>query len=95
MSDLFLTGLNLAIYGMGFVFTFLILLVVLTNLMSLLVRRLSPTVSIAPKYLSANQRAVNQRKAGVKTDAQPHGDEQGRLIAIISAALKQHRSNSD
>jgi oxaloacetate decarboxylase gamma subunit len=95
MSDLFLSGLNLAMYGMGFVFTFLVLLVLVTILMSLLVRRFSSNVHIAPRYQSADQKAGNLRRTGLKADVQLHDDEKRRLVAVISAALKQHRSNSD
>jgi len=95
MSDLFLSGLNLAVYGMGFVFTFLVLLVGLTKLMSLLVRRFSSNVHIPPRYQSADQKAGNLRRTGLKADVQLHDDEKRRLVAVISAALKQHRSNSD
>jgi oxaloacetate decarboxylase gamma subunit len=38
MSDLFLEGLNLAMYGMGTVFVFLTMLVGTTSLMSLLLK---------------------------------------------------------
>ncbi|MDF1623070.1 MAG: OadG family protein [Pseudohongiella nitratireducens] len=42
MSDLLWEGLNLALFGMGFVFIFLIVLVFLTGAMSSLVRQFSP-----------------------------------------------------
>lgn len=87
MSELITAGFNLALYGMGFVFTFLILLVILTTFMSTLVQRYMP--SPAP--------AVPRRSTGRKTAQKPStaNADQGKLVAVISAAIRQHRSGAD
>jgi oxaloacetate decarboxylase gamma subunit len=87
MSELITAGFNLALYGMGFVFTFLILLVILTTCMSTLVRRYMP--SPAP--------VVPRRSAGKKVAAKPPAAnaDQGKLVAVITAAIRQHRSGAD
>ncbi|TFH70783.1 oxaloacetate decarboxylase [Gammaproteobacteria bacterium LSUCC0112] len=93
MSDLVLSGLNLALYGMGFVFLFLLLLVGLTNLMSALVRRFSPAVTVALKQYSGSKKPGIERRAGTKPVSHSASDDKSRLIAIMSAAITQHRSD--
>lgn len=78
-SNLINEGLTLMIYGMGFVFVFLTLLVFATNFMSKLV----------VKYLPEPQPAAAKPKAPAAALA-PANDSQ--LIAVISAAIKQHRA---
>ena len=46
-SNFFQDAITLTIFGMGFVFVFLALLVVVTNLMSLLVAKIQHTISDA------------------------------------------------
>jgi len=40
-------ALNLTLFGMGFVFVFLVLMVVVTTMMSLLVKRFQPNLNLA------------------------------------------------
>lgn len=87
MSELITAGFNLALYGMGFVFTFLILLVILTTFMSALVQRYAPApMPVAPRRSA--RRKPTQQSSAANTD-------QGKLVAIISAAIRQHRSGAD
>jgi len=86
MSDLMMDGFNLALFGMGFVFTFLILLVFLTSLMTAVIRRYAP-VALMP----AKPRAAAKKPAAPK----PESGEQAKLVAVISAAIRQHRSGAD
>ncbi len=86
MSDLITAGFNLALYGMGFVFIFLILLVILTTFMSTLVQR----------YMPAPVPVVPRRSTGKKASRGPSANaDQGKLVAVISAAIRQHRSGAD
>ena len=49
MDNNFVTdALTLTMFGMGFVFVFLALMVVVTNVMSLLVAKIQPTTNHAP-----------------------------------------------
>lgn len=86
MSELITAGFNLALYGMGFVFIFLILLVILTTFMSTLVQR----------YMPAPEPVLPRRSAGKKPvqRSSPAGTDQGKLVAVISAAIRQHRSGA-
>jgi oxaloacetate decarboxylase gamma subunit len=77
MQDLlFQQGVELMLYGMGTVFIFLMLLVILTSLMSALLQRLEkPTAASAPAGSDNNT-----------------AKEDSVLIAAITAAIHQHRS---
>jgi oxaloacetate decarboxylase (Na+ extruding) subunit gamma len=86
MSDLMMEGFNLALFGMGFVFIFLILLVFLTTLMTVVIRKYVP---MAPTPVKA--RGSAKKHAGRKSD----DGEQTRIVAAISAAIRQHRSGAD
>lgn len=87
MSELITAGFNLALYGMGFVFIFLILLVILTTFMSTLVQRYMPAPAPVLPRRGAGKRPA-QRSSPANTD-------QGKLVAVISAAIRQHRSGAD
>ena len=68
-------GLDLMLYGMGTVFIFLTLLVIVTTLMSTLVRRWLP-----------------EEDATSPPAATSSSDVDGRVLAIIQAAIDKHRS---
>ena len=46
-SNLINEAINLTLFGMGFVFAFLALMVIVTNTMSALVRRFQPNLNLA------------------------------------------------
>lgn len=85
MSELMMQGVNLALVGMGVVFAFLAVLVWLTTLMSSLVARY-PAADTAPGAVSGQP-----RRDGA-TASRDGGRDNQRLVAIISAAIRQHRS---
>lgn len=78
MNTLLEDGLGLMVLGMGFVFLFLVVLIVATNAMSSLLNKYFPEV-----------KAVNL-PSGATTAASPVVDEQ--LTAVITAAINQHRA---
>jgi len=88
MSDLMLDGLNLALYGMGFVFVFLLLLVLLTSLMSRAIGRYWPAAPVSVRRRSTQKSVVN------KDSSTRSAADDARTVAIIAAAVKQHRSGS-
>ncbi len=76
-TNLINEGLTLMVFGMGFVFVFLTLLVFITGMMSRLVERFIPEpqpvlATAAPAPVAAT--------------------DDGQLVAVISAAIKQYRS---
>ena len=46
-NDLVAEAINLTLFGMGFVFVFLALMVLVTTMMSLLVKRFQPNLNLA------------------------------------------------
>ena len=78
-STLFQQGVELMMFGMGTVFVFLMVLIVLTTAMSSLVQRFVPEEPPA-------QLAVNQAPRTVNTG------EDDKLVAVISAAIHKYRS---
>jgi oxaloacetate decarboxylase gamma subunit len=84
-NELIQQGVSLMLYGMGTVFVFLAVLVVVTLCMSAIVKRFFPEVEpLAP----VNTGPVNSGMA-----AQPQAVDPKRL-AVISAAIKKHRETS-
>ena len=79
MDNLLSEGLTLMVFGMGFVFTFLTLLVVVTTYMSKLVVRFEP----APQPKATSSRSIPP------VAVQQGSDE---LVAVISAAVHKYRS---
>ncbi len=80
-SDLIMIGLELMLLGMGSVFVFLILLVGVTSVMSRLLTRFFPEAAPLPKAP-----AKRPKPSPASVDAE--------LIAVIGAAIKQHRSRT-
>ena len=80
-SDIMLEGLTLMVFGMGFVFTFLTLLVFATKIMSAAAMWISPVeeVIIAP--------AVPMAPATQSVANDP------QLMAVLAAAVKRHRQD--
>lgn len=81
MWDLFFQALNLMFVGMGFVFAFLALLVVLTGAMSRIIMHYQPAVVTTTPKMAVAQQSISRT---------PHVDPQ--LKAAITAAIRQHRT---
>nr|WP_160154905.1 OadG family protein [Microbulbifer sp. CAU 1566] len=71
-------GLDITVFGMGIVFTFLLVLVICTSIMSRLITRFFPEPEPAAAPSSAG---------GAQA---PSGNE--RLKKVIKAAIEQHRN---
>ncbi|MEZ5491566.1 MAG: OadG family protein [Gammaproteobacteria bacterium] len=72
------TGLMLTLYGMGTVFTFLVLLIFATRAMSWLALRLATSEQASP---SVSTSSAPERTSGAR----------GEILAVITAAVHQHR----
>ncbi|MDP6166518.1 MAG: OadG family protein [Gammaproteobacteria bacterium] len=83
-SELMLDGLNLMLYGMGFVFTFLTLLVFSTRGMSAVITKWFP----APEPVAIKPMAANP---GL-TQAQLAANDP-QLIAVLTAAVHRYRQD--
>ena len=77
-DELMQQGVELMLYGMGTVFTFLALLIVATTFMSIVVRRF-----VKPELLPA--KLVHR---------QPVDENDEQLVAIIGAAIHKYRSRN-
>ncbi len=77
MESLMSEGLSLMVFGMGFVFVFLTLLVFATNGMSAVVSKIAPDP---------------EPKAKPKAPAAVAANNNDELIAVMTAAVHQHRS---
>lgn len=75
-STLISQGLDLMLYGMGTVFTFLTLLVGVTTLMSTVVNKL---------VIEQPEQAVSPATASLQSAVEP------RIAKVIQAAIDQHR----
>lgn len=82
MNNLLSEGLSLMVFGMGFVFVFLTLLVVVTSQMSRLVS----------KYEPAPSPAAPRRPAAAPTTTTAPAQQQDELVAVMSAAIHKYRS---
>lgn len=87
-SNLMNEGLTLMVFGMGFVFLFLTLLVGATSLMSRIITKYEKNVGVLPEDGVPSPTAVIPRHDAV---AAPHVEDQ-TLISVISAAVHKFRS---
>ena len=90
MSDLVMQGLELAAVGMGFVFSFLVLLVFLTALMSRVILRYGDAKESEPEFAGSGTRGASGAGSPA-ADAASSTGASARTVAIISAAIMQHR----
>ncbi|WP_461534583.1 OadG family protein [Spongorhabdus nitratireducens] len=81
-ADLMGEGLNLMLFGMGFVFVFLTMLVIVTSFMSRIVQATQPE---QPQTTGGN----NMPATPITGAADPASDPV--LLGIIGDAIKQHR----
>lgn len=87
-SNLIAEGVNLMLVGMGFVFVFLTLLVIVTSLMSKLITRYEKDVGTLPEEgIPAPTAVISQ----AMSDRQ-HADDDKNLITVLSAAIHKFRS---
>jgi oxaloacetate decarboxylase gamma subunit len=78
MDNLMSEGLNLMVFGMGFVFVFLTLLVFATGFMSKVIAKVAPEAAPQPA------------KPAVVAPAASGSDE---LVAVMTAAVHQYRKH--
>jgi oxaloacetate decarboxylase gamma subunit len=53
--------INLTMFGMGFVFLFLALMVIVTNLMSIIISKIDPPLSFAQSTISNNSVEIDKK----------------------------------
>lgn len=85
MSPLLAQGLELMVYGMGTVVSFLALLVIATRLMSGMIRRYFPGIEPPAGAMSGAQRALHPAVSSPTEGPDP------RVLAAVVAAVHLHR----
>jgi oxaloacetate decarboxylase gamma subunit len=80
-TSLFFEGINLLTLGMGFVFIFLIFLVLATRTLSYLIVRFAP--SETPTQTAHKKATTNKAKPN---------QNQGELLAVLTAAVHHHKT---
>jgi len=68
-NNLLNDAINLTMFGMGFVFVFLALMVVVTNLMSLLVMKIQPAISDAPSAITDPSVEIDEKTRAIVEEA--------------------------
>lgn len=84
-SELLREGLYLMVFGMGFVFCFLVILVYAVKLMSHLVIRFSPEPETTVKPMVRHE--VSSQSAGASSQLA----DNERIKAVLAAAIHHHR----
>ncbi|HIL45170.1 MAG: OadG family protein [Candidatus Pseudothioglobus sp.] len=65
-------SITLTIFGMGFVFLFLALMVVVTNLMSLIVDKIQPTINVPPLNSDPSNEIDDKTRAIIEAAIKMH-----------------------
>ncbi len=84
-SELLREGLYLMVFGMGFVFSFLVVLVYAVKLMSYLVVRFSPEPETTVKPM------VRHEVSSQPAEASSQLADNERIKAVLAAAIHHHR----
>ena len=87
-SSLLSEGLNLMLFGMGFVFVFLTLLVIVTSLMSRIITKYEKNVGILPEGGVSSPTAVIPRHGPLI----PVQADDKTVISVLTAAVHKYRS---
>tara|TARA_B100000780_G_C20952105_1_gene379849 strand:- start:467 stop:757 length:291 start_codon:yes stop_codon:yes gene_type:complete len=84
-------GLTLMLFGMGFVFVFLTLLVFATKMMSLLITQYEKSVGVLPEGGIPSPTAVIRRHGPIATAGHTNKEDKN-LISVLTAAVLEYRS---
>ena len=64
-NNLLSDAITLTMFGMGFVFVFLALMVVVTNLMSKLVTKIQPSIIVSPSMSSESSMEIDEKTKAI------------------------------
>jgi len=90
-SSLLNEGATLMLFGMGFVFIFLTLLVFVTTLMSRVITRYEKNVGVLPEDGVPSPTAVIPLHGPIATHVNAHQVDKN-LISVLTAAVHEYRS---
>jgi oxaloacetate decarboxylase (Na+ extruding) subunit gamma len=91
-SNLLNEGLSLMVFGVGFVFVFLTLLVIATSLMSWIITKYEKSVGVLPEEgIPAPTAVVGPHK---HDHAHSTHTQDSSLITVLTAAIHKYRSRN-
>jgi len=64
-SNLLSDAITLTMFGMGFVFVFLALMVIVTNLMSKLLAKIQPVINVSPSMSSEHSIEIDEKTRAI------------------------------
>ena len=64
-SNLLSDAITLTMFGMGFVFIFLALMVIVTNLMSKLLAKIQPVINVSPSMSSESSIEIDEKTRAI------------------------------
>jgi oxaloacetate decarboxylase (Na+ extruding) subunit gamma len=64
-SNLLSDAITLTMFGMGFVFVFLALMVIVTNLMSKLLAKIQPVINVSPSMSSESSIEIDEKTRAI------------------------------
>ncbi|MGI6639317.1 MAG: OadG family protein [Desulfobulbus sp.] len=85
-------GVKLMVLGMGVVFVFLTLLVVVIQINARLLRGVTAREMGEPLNLRANPRTEKRKQMAPSKEKEGQAEEKRRLVAVIAAAVATHRA---
>jgi len=88
-SNLMNEGINLMLFGMGFVFVFLTLLVFVTSLMSWIITKIEKNIGVIPDEGVAAPTTFIPQHGPL---AEPAASDEKTLISVLTAAVHKYRS---
>ncbi|MFW5450955.1 MAG: OadG family protein [Methylophagaceae bacterium] len=93
-SSLMNEGLTLMLFGMGFVFVFLTLLIFVTSLMSWLITQYEKSAGTLPEDGVPSPTAFIPRHGPLANPPQAVAVNDKTLISVLSAAVHKYRSRN-
>jgi oxaloacetate decarboxylase (Na+ extruding) subunit gamma len=64
-SDLLSDAITLTMFGMGFVFVFLAIMVIVTNLMSRFLTKIQPVINVSPSMSSESSIEIDEKTRAI------------------------------
>jgi oxaloacetate decarboxylase gamma subunit len=93
-SSLLNEGLTLMLFGMGFVFLFLTLLVIATSIMSKLMTKYEKTIGVIPDEGVSSPSTFIPRHGPLIEQAASQQKDDTAIVSVISAAIHKFRSRN-
>jgi len=94
-TSLLSEGINLMIFGVGFVFVFLTVLVFATSAMSWLIIKLEKKVGVLPEDgIPSPTAVINSEKHVSTTSETTSANSNSHIVPLLSAAIHKFRSRN-